>query len=34
VLHKLGVRTQLAAVAVFDTVRADVDDPACTRDAC
>ena len=34
VLHKLGVRTQLAAVAVFDTVRADVEDPARTRDAC
>lgn len=34
VLHKLGVRTQLAAVAVFDTVRSDLDDPTHARDAC
>lgn len=34
VLHKLGVRTQLAAVAVFDAVRTDVDDPTHARDAC
>lgn len=34
VLRKLGVRTQLAAVAVFDTVIEDVTAPACTRGAC
>lgn len=34
ILHKLGVRTQLAAVAVFDTVRDDVAGSPRTRDAC
>ncbi len=34
ILHKLGVRTQLAAVAVYDTVKDDVSGPTHTRDAC